>query len=97
LLEGSFTELQKIKELLSKNPGLKVEISGHTDNVGSKEFNLQLSQKRAESVVQFLVSNGIDKSRLIAVGYGETRPIADNSSEAGRTENRRTEMKIAGR
>jgi outer membrane protein OmpA-like peptidoglycan-associated protein len=97
LLEGSFTELQKIKELLSKNPGLKVEISGHTDNVGSKEFNLQLSQKRAESVVQFLVSNGIDKSRLIAVGYGETRPIADNSSEAGRTENRRTEMKIDGR
>jgi outer membrane protein OmpA-like peptidoglycan-associated protein len=71
-----------------------VEIGGHTDNVGSDESNLQLSDSRAKSVVEYLVSKGIDASRLTYKGYGETQPIADNESDEGRAKNRRTEFRV---
>lgn len=94
LKEKSLTELQKIARFLQENPSVRVEISGHTDNSGSDVYNKQLSEKRAQSVLNYLVSNGLDAKRLIIRGYGSDRPIADNTSETGRQRNRRIEFKI---
>ncbi len=94
LMEASFPELKKIVELMNDNPGIIVEISGHTDDIGSKEYNQQLSEKRAKSVVDFLIENNISRNRLRFKGYGFTKPIAENSSAANRAKNRRTEFKI---
>ena len=71
-----------------------MKISAHTDSKGSDEYNLELSQKRAESVVNYLIAKGIDSGRLIAKGYGETRQVATNDTEEGRALNRRVEMRI---
>jgi OOP family OmpA-OmpF porin len=73
---------------------VKIEISAHTDSKGADEYNFELSQKRAENVVSYLISKGIDRSRLTAKGYGETVPVSDNETEEGRAENRRVEMRI---
>ena len=97
LLPESKTELNKLVDLLKKNPGIKMEIGGHTDNVGNDADNLKLSENRSKSVVQYLVENGIETSRLSAKGYGETMPIADNNTDTGRAQNRRTEFKITAR
>ncbi len=94
ILPESEPELQKLVELLDNNPGLAVEVQGHTDNTGSAENNRQLSDKRARSVVNFLVSYGIKKERLQWKGYGEERPVADNDTSEGRRKNRRTTIKI---
>ncbi|HEY9486851.1 MAG TPA: OmpA family protein, partial [Chryseosolibacter sp.] len=94
LKEKSLTELQKILRFLKENPAVKVEISGHTDNTGSPAYNIQLSQKRAQSVNDYLVSNGIASQRLIPKGYGSNQPLSDNESEDGRRKNRRIEFKI---
>lgn len=94
LKSESFTELERIEKFLNENPGLKVEISAHTDSKGSDEYNLELSQKRAESVVQYLILKGIDGTRLTAKGYGESQPAGDNETDEGRAQNRRVEMKI---
>jgi OmpA-OmpF porin, OOP family len=91
----SYPELDKILRLMSENPGIKIEIDAHTDNVGSDDYNLKLSQARAESVLNYLVSNGIFVSRLKAKGYGSSKPVADNNSEQGRQKNRRVEFKIS--
>ncbi|MFN7014845.1 MAG: OmpA family protein, partial [Bacteroidia bacterium] len=77
-----------------ENSTIKIEISGHTDNVSSDEFNLRLSENRAKAVVEFLVQNGIAKERLTYKGYGKSQPIATNDTEEGRQENRRVEFKI---
>ncbi|HYM93341.1 MAG TPA: OmpA family protein, partial [Chitinophagaceae bacterium] len=90
----SQVEFDKLVELLNDNPGLKVEISGHTDNVGKPADNLVLSNNRAKSVVTYLISKGIAANRLSFKGYGETKPVADNTTEEGRALNRRTEMKV---
>lgn len=90
----SQAELDKLVQLLNDNPGMKAEISGHTDNAGKPADNLLLSNNRAKAVVSYLVSKKIAASRLIARGYGETKPIADNKTEDGRARNRRTEMKV---
>lgn len=90
----SFNELDRLVQLLTENPTIKVEISAHTDSKGSDEYNLKLSQKRAESVVNYLIGKGIAASRLIAKGYGETQPIDTNDTEEGRQNNRRVEFKI---
>ena len=90
----SFTELDRLYKFLVDNPGIKVEISAHTDSKGSDEYNLELSQKRAESVVNYLIAKGTNSDRLVAKGYGETQPIATNDTEEGRALNRRVEMKI---
>ncbi len=90
----SQVELDKLVQLLTENPALKIEISGHTDNVGKPADNLVLSNNRAKAVVSYLVSKNIPAQRLIAKGYGETKPIAGNNSEEGKAQNRRTEMKV---
>jgi outer membrane protein OmpA-like peptidoglycan-associated protein/tetratricopeptide (TPR) repeat protein len=92
----SRVELNKLYQFLVDNSGLHIEISGHTDNVGSGEYNMELSRKRARSVYNYLVEKGIDAERLTYEGYGESQPIADNDNEAGRAKNRRTEIKILG-
>jgi outer membrane protein OmpA-like peptidoglycan-associated protein len=79
---------------LKDNPSYKVDVDGHTDNTGSDDLNQKLSESRANSVKQYLVDNGIDESRIVATGYGETKPIADNKTAAGRSKNRRVEMKM---
>ena len=94
LKEKSITELQKITRFLSENPEVKVEISGHTDNSGSAPYNKQLSEKRAHSVYDYLINQGLTPDRLTTKGYGSDKPIADNNTEPGRQKNRRIEFKI---
>lgn len=93
LLKKSFGALNDIVKILNDNPQLKLAIDGHTDNVGTDDYNQSLSDKRANAVKDYLVSKGADASRLTATGYGETQPIADNKTAAGRQKNRRVEMK----
>lgn len=90
----SNTELARLVELMKDVSLLKVEISGHTDNTGSNSINEQLSQDRAQAVVDYLVSKGISKDRLVAMGYGSSIPVASSNSAEGRQQNRRTEFKI---
>jgi outer membrane protein OmpA-like peptidoglycan-associated protein/tetratricopeptide (TPR) repeat protein len=90
----SQVELDILVQLLNENPTLKIEISGHTDNIGKPADNLVLSNNRAKAVVNYLVSRNISIQRLIAKGYGETKPISANSTDEGRAMNRRTEMKV---
>jgi outer membrane protein OmpA-like peptidoglycan-associated protein/tetratricopeptide (TPR) repeat protein len=90
----SISELQKLVEFLNENPTIHIEISGHTDNVGSEQANQTLSENRAKSVYQYLIDNKIDAPRLVFKGYGETDPIAPNTTDEGRQKNRRTEFKI---
>ncbi|MCU0430189.1 MAG: OmpA family protein [Cytophagaceae bacterium] len=87
-------ELNRVVDMLLKNPSMQVEISAHTDDKGSEAYNLKLSQSRAESVVGFLVSKGINKDRLIPKGYGKSKPTVPNDSEENRAKNRRVEFKI---
>ncbi len=94
LKDESSVELQKVLAFLQNNASLKVEISGHTDNVGTDEYNQQLSENRALSVYNYLVNKGVSENRLTYKGYGESDPMAENDTEAGRAQNRRTEMKI---
>jgi outer membrane protein OmpA-like peptidoglycan-associated protein len=92
----STTELNKLVQFMNVNSKIKIEISGHTDNIGNDAFNQVLSENRAKTVANYLISKGISKERLTFKGYGKTQSIADNSTEAGRSENRRTEFKIMG-
>lgn len=94
LKHQSKVELNKLVAFLNSSPTLKVEIGGHTDNVGKPKDNQLLSENRAKSVRDYLVENGIDASRLTTKGYGDTLPIATNETEEGRAENRRTEFKV---
>lgn len=96
LRSESNAELDRLVKLLKDVPGLKIEISGHTDNTGSATLNESLSQARAEAVVTYLTSKGIAASRLTAKGYGASKPVASNSTEDGRQQNRRTEFEIKG-
>ncbi|HOS17523.1 MAG TPA: OmpA family protein, partial [Bacteroidales bacterium] len=94
LLKESLADLEIVYQLLVDNPNIYVEISGHTDNVGSAAVNNKLSLERAKSVVDYLIQKGIAKERLTSVGYGFDKPIAPNTTEEGRQKNRRTEFKI---
>lgn len=94
LEEKSRVELNKLAEFLKENPRVKIEISGHTDNVGKYRDNLLLSERRAQKVYEYLIRNGIDASRLSFKGYADTKPIATNETEKGRALNRRTEITI---
>jgi len=90
----SAAELERLTKLLNDMPTLKIEISGHTDSKGADDYNMKLSQSRAQAVVDYLIKKGITTSRLVAKGYGETQPIATNDSDEGRQLNRRTEFQI---
>ena len=94
LPNAAFIELNKLLQVLNENPSIKLEISGHTDNIGKADDNLSLSTNRAKAIVNYLTSKGIDDKRLSYKGYGATKPIADNSKEEGRSKNRRTEFTI---
>ena len=94
LLPQSFPVLDKAVEALQENPAVRVEISGHTDNVGVPAENQILSQQRAEAVKTYLESKGVSAGRLVAMGYGSTRPVGDNSKESGRVQNRRVEFQL---
>jgi len=94
LKQSSFETLNNLVELLENKPEMKIELSGHTDDVGDDDFNLKLSESRAKSVKQYLTNKGIDANRITAIGYGESQPIASNSDDEGRSLNRRTEVKI---
>ncbi len=91
---GAAGNLDRLVAFLNQNPERSVEIEGHTDNVGSDDSNLGLSQRRADSVKSFLVRQGIDSRRIASTGKGEHQPVADNQSEAGRQQNRRVEVII---
>ena len=94
----SFVELNKLEKLLAENPNMRVELAGHTDFIGSVEYNNRLSVKRANSVVNYLINRGINPDRLEAIGYGKTQPLASNDDELdGRELNRRVEFKILER
>lgn len=95
LKSESYAELDKIEKLLNENPNMKLEISGHTDKIGSLAYNVVLGKRRAKAVVKFLVNKGISSDRLISKGYGETKPLVSNDDETdGREINRRTEFII---
>ncbi len=94
LRQESFTELNRLVTIVKQYKNLKVEISGHTDSQGSATYNQKLSQKRAQAVVDYLIGQGVNGTQIIAVGYGEVEPRADNTSAEGRQLNRRVEAKI---
>lgn len=85
-------QIDEIVTLLKANPSLKISVEGHTDNVGGESSNQTLSENRANAVMNSIISKGIDKSRLVAKGWGQTKPIADNRTEDGRAKNRRVEI-----
>jgi outer membrane protein OmpA-like peptidoglycan-associated protein len=94
-IKPNFTSvLDDIGNIMSKYPETKIEVQGHTDNVGSDSSNLSLSQLRAQSVATYLTSHGVDSSRIKSVGYGESMPKTSNDTPAGRETNRRVEIKI---
>jgi outer membrane protein OmpA-like peptidoglycan-associated protein len=86
--------LQEALSVLEEYPDVRLEVEGHTDDVGDDAFNLELSDRRAHAVVRWFVEHGVDPVRLQARGYGETRPLAENASDAGRAENRRVEFRL---
>lgn len=92
LKPGSDRALDEVLELLQNDPDLRLEVQGHTDSVGSDAYNMRLSQERANAVVDWLIDKGVDENRLYAQGYGESVPVADNSTDGGRAENRRVEV-----
>ncbi len=91
----SYNELNKLERIMAENPGMVIEIAGHTDNIGGKDYNLNLSKKRAKAVVEYLTNKGIDARILKSKGYGENKPMASNDDEKdGRELNRRVEFRI---
>ena len=84
--------LSEVARKLNDNPTWKVRVEGYTDNVGGKAANQHLSRQRAAAVMNWLIDHGVDRSRLTAKGYGDARPLGDNSTEDGRAKNRRVEL-----
>ena len=95
LQKSSFKGLDDVVKIMTENPGMSLKIDGHTDNVGKDDYNQTLSDNRAASVRTYLISKGIDESRITSEGHGETTPIADNKTAAGRQKNRRSEMTLS--
>lgn len=94
LKKESVAELDKVVQLMNENPELIIQINGHTDNVGKAADNLTLSNNRAKAVVAYLISKQVPATRMKSKGFGSTKPVADNNSEAGRARNRRTELQV---
>lgn len=90
----SYVELKRVVKLLKENPSIEIEMSAHTDSYGTDEYNITLSENRARSVMEYIISEGISRTRIISHGYGETRPVAPNDSDDNRQKNRRVEFKI---
>ena len=94
LLSASQHELLRLRDMLGVHPDMRLEISGHTDATGPEHLKRSLSQARADTVRRFLITQGVDEGRLSARGYGDTLPVADNRTEAGRALNRRVAFRI---
>jgi len=94
LKSESRQQLNEMIVFMNNNPGWIVEIGGHTDNVGTENYNMVLSEKRAAAVVNYLINNGVPPKRFRSKGYGFSKPLADNTTAEGRTINRRTEFKL---
>lgn len=94
LQPGAKTELAQLAETLKKYPDTNILIEGHTDNTGTREINQPLSERRAQSVASYLATMGVDRTRMTTQGYADTQPVADNSTAAGRAQNRRVEIAI---
>jgi len=94
LTSASITVLDHAVDVLNKRSGIKVEVASHTDSRGKATYNEALSALRAKRVMDYLTTHGVDASRLSAHGYGETQPIADNATSAGRAKNRRVELRV---
>lgn len=86
--------LDRLVDFLKENPNKNVEFDGHTDSIGTAKYNEGLSNRRAASAKNYIVKSGIDPARITARGFGETKPIADNKTKAGRAKNRRVEVKV---
>jgi len=97
LKEASFPELDRLTDLMNQNPGIKIEIIGHTDSKGSDDYNLTLSEGRAQAVMEYLLEKGIAKDRMTSKGLGEASPISSNNTDEGRAENRRVEFTIVAK
>jgi len=97
LKPASQVELDKVVQLMQDNPTVKIQIEGHTDNVGKAADNMKLSENRSKAVVSYLVSKNISVTRLTSKGFGATKPIADNKTEEGKAQNRRTELKVVAK
>ncbi len=94
LRSESFVELDRVVKLLEENPSIEIEMSAHTDSRGSDEYNFKLSDNRARSVMEYILSKGIEPNRITSQGYGETKPVVDNDTDENRQLNRRVEFKI---
>ncbi len=94
LKPGAYTELQRVSGVLNQYPQTTIQIAGHTDSTGSDDYNQQLSERRAEAVKTALAGFNVDPARMNTIGYGESQPIADNNTEAGRQMNRRVQITI---
>jgi outer membrane protein OmpA-like peptidoglycan-associated protein len=93
LTPDSYAVLDEVVRSLQAYPEVRIEIRGHTDSQGPASFNLELSQRRADSVKQYLVNSGIDPSRVVSIGVGEEEPVSSNSTPEGRAQNRRIEFR----
>jgi OOP family OmpA-OmpF porin len=96
LLPGFERLLRDAAQTLINNPDINVEVAGHTDDTGDANFNLGLSERRAKTVMDYLIQYGVDSSRLTYRGYGESEPIAENTTLEGRARNRRVELRVLG-
>jgi hypothetical protein len=94
LKQSSYKQLNQIVAALKKNPKLKIELSAHTDNIGSASYNIKLSRERAKTSTRYILSKGVSSKRITSKGYGEVRPIASNRTANGRRLNRRVELKV---
>lgn len=97
LRDESYADLNRVVKLMNQNPNMRIEVAGHTDNVGSDASNLTLSQNRANAVCEYITGKDIDKSRLTCKGYGKSKPVASNTTEDGKQQNRRVEFTILKR
>jgi outer membrane protein OmpA-like peptidoglycan-associated protein len=89
-------KLAKISGILVAYPGLKVQVEGYTDNIGTDEYNQKLSEERADGVRDYLVAQSVPQDNVSAEGYGKTHPVADNSTNSGRAQNRRVQLVVSG-
>lgn len=92
---GLYSEINRIAAVLNRYPNTYVQVDGHTDSQGSKEYNMDLAQRRADSVRELLIKRGVAENRIESLGFGEDMPVATNNTEAGRQKNRRVEIRIA--
>jgi outer membrane protein OmpA-like peptidoglycan-associated protein len=96
LKPGAREKLAKVSGIILAHPGLKIAVEGHTDSVGGDEYNMKLSDNRANAVRGYLVSQGLNSGTVTAQGFGKTRPVANNGTAAGRQQNRRVELVVSG-